>query len=245
MFDTGPQLLKLLDFDGATFVFTWPSHAKLAAYRTDRKRARIAAPFLLKLLHKIAAQFPDVKLHVLAHSTGAEIALGALTALTDKADQTSRPHLGELILAHADVDPARLQRAMRSLRQLGIGVTPYSSATDWAMRMSRAIRLLTRSRVGSGPVHVEGVEAIDITGLSGGPLELNHTVFVDNPMVFGNMHHLMATGVRPPYKRTAFFVAVKTRRGTHWTYKSTRKPCSRHDRRNDIWRKALKKRAAR
>jgi esterase/lipase superfamily enzyme len=90
-----------------------------------------------------------------------------------------------LILAHADVDPARLGRALPRLRELGIGVTSYSSAVDWAMPISRAIRLITRSRVGGKPVHIEGVDAIDITGLSGGRFSLNHTVFVDNPMVFG------------------------------------------------------------
>jgi esterase/lipase superfamily enzyme len=91
-------------------------------------------------------------------------------ALADKAADGVRPRVGELILAHADMDPARLGRAMSTLRQLGIGVTSYSSAVDWAMRISRAIRFLTRSRVGARPVHIEGVDAIDITGLSGGPI---------------------------------------------------------------------------
>ena len=208
-----------LDFDGVPFLFTWPSHAKLAAYRSDRKRARVAAPFLVELLDKIAAQLPDVKVHVLAHSTGGEIALSALAELAERFGST-RPRLGELILAHVDVDPARLGRVMPSLRKLGMGVTSYSSAIDWAMRISRAVRLITRSRVGARPVHIDGVDAIDITGLSGGPLALNHTVFVDNPMVFGDMNRLMATGERPPDSRTAFFVPVKSRRGTHWEYKS-------------------------
>jgi hypothetical protein len=39
-------------------------------------------------------------------------------------------------------------------------------------------------------------------------------------MVFGDLNRRMATGERPPDKRTAFFVPVKTRRGTHWIYKS-------------------------
>lgn len=210
-----------LDFDGATFLFTWPSHAKLADYRADRIRARVAAPFLVELLNRLGAELPDVKVHVIAHSTGGEIALSALTALADQARNQRRPRLGELILAHADVDPARLGRAMPSMKTLGMGVTSYSSAIDWAMRLSRAIRLLTRSRVGAAPVHIHGVDAIDITGLSGGPLALNHTVFVDNPMVFGDMNRLMAAGERPPDRRTAFFVPVKTRQGTHWEYRSS------------------------
>ena len=208
-----------LDFDGATYLFTWPSQAKLAAYRTDRKRARIAAPFLLALLHRIGTDLPGVKLHLLAHSTGAEIVLSALTELAGKTSSASRPLLGELILAHADVDPARLARVMPSLEALGLGVTSYSSAADWAMRLSRLVRLKP-ARVGSRPVNISGVDAIDVTGLSGGPLALNHTVFVDNPMVFGDMARLMATGERPPDKRTSLFSPTRTRQGTHWEYRS-------------------------
>ncbi len=74
------------------------------------------------------------------------------------------------------------------------------SAMDWEMRISRAVRLITRERVGARPVQIEGVDAIDITGLSGAPLALNHTVFVENPMVFGDMNRLMAAGERPPQK---------------------------------------------
>jgi Alpha/beta hydrolase of unknown function (DUF900) len=56
-----------LDFDGAAFLFTWPSQEKLAGHDLDRKRARIAAPFLLALLEKIGTALPDVKLHLIAH----------------------------------------------------------------------------------------------------------------------------------------------------------------------------------
>jgi len=39
-------------------------------------------------------------------------------------------------------------------------------------------------------------------------LVLNHTVFVDNSLVFGDMNRLMATGQHPPDKRTPFFLRV-------------------------------------
>ncbi len=208
-----------LDFDGAAFLFTWPSHAQYLAYGSDRQRARIAAPFLLQQLHRIGRQLPDVKLHMIAHSTGAEIALTALSTLSELPGDASRPRLGELVFAHADVDPARLERVMPSLRKLNIGVTSYSSEKDWAMRISRAIRWMTKTRVGAGPVHIDGVDAIDLTGLSGGLLDVNHTVFADNSIAFGDVHRLLAAGERPPDKRTSFFAPVMTERGIHWIYK--------------------------
>jgi esterase/lipase superfamily enzyme len=211
-----------LDFDGAAFLFSWPSHAKLEAYRADRQRARVAAPLLLALLEKIGCELPEVTLHLLAHSTGAEVALSALTELAARV-RGPHPRLGELILAHADVDPGRLARVMPSLKALQLGVTSYSSAADWAMRVSQIIRL-RRARVGYRPVHIPGVDAIDVTGLSGGPLALNHTVFVENFLVFGDMARLMATGKRPPDRRTPLFVRVQTRYGDHWEYRSPTRP---------------------
>lgn len=88
-----------------------------------------------------------------------------------------------------------------------MGVTSYSSRADWAMRFSYWIRL-KRGRMGSRPVHIPGVDAIDIKGLSAVPLALNHTVFVDSSLVFGDMAKLLAAGVRPPEKRTPLFRRV-------------------------------------
>lgn len=206
-----------LDFDGATFLFTWPSQGKLTGYSIDRKRARVAAPFLTALLYKIGRELPDVTLHLLAHSTGGEIVLSALSELATNGQGGPRPQFGELILAHADVAPDRLRREFPSIQSLGLGVTSYSSKSDWAMRISHAVRL-KGARVGSQPVNIAGVDSIDVTDLSDGPLALNHTVFVDNPLVFGDMARLMATGQRPPNKRTPTFAPVTTSKGTHWRY---------------------------
>jgi hypothetical protein len=40
----------------------------MLAYASDRKRARLAAPFLAEMLTRIARDLPDVKLHIIAHS---------------------------------------------------------------------------------------------------------------------------------------------------------------------------------
>jgi hypothetical protein len=109
---------------------------------------------------------------------------------------------------------------MPEIKRLNVGVTSYSSAEDWAMWISHRLRS-TRARVGSGPIYVPGVDAIDITGLGDGPLALNHNVFVYNYLVFGDMARLMATSERPPDKRTPLFVPVATAGGTHWEYKGT------------------------
>src|SRR5262249_237057 len=227
-----------LDFDGAMFLFTWPSQARLAGYRIDRARARIAAPFLLALLQKIGMVLPEVKVHLLAHSTGAEIALSALSALALIEAPISHPRLGELILAHADVSPARLARVMPSLKTVGLGVTSYSSASDLAMNISRLIRL-QGARVGSRPVCIPGVDAIDITGLTTGPLALNHTVFVNNPLIFNDIGRLMASAERPPDKRTPMFVPVRAASGVHCNTRDRRESFGTPDAMRGVARKEL------
>jgi esterase/lipase superfamily enzyme len=47
-----------LDFDGAAFLLAWPAQSGMFGYRGDRKRARIAAPFLVEMLRLIALHLP-------------------------------------------------------------------------------------------------------------------------------------------------------------------------------------------
>jgi hypothetical protein len=107
---------------------------------------------------------------------------------------------------------------MPSIRKLGLGVTSYSSAEDWAMWLSRHLRL-EGARLGGQPINAAGADCIDITGLGSGPLALNHNVFVSNPLVFGDMARLMNTGIRPPHQRTPLFVSTTTPNRSHWEYR--------------------------
>lgn len=121
-----------------------------------------------------------------------------------------------MIFAHADVNTSRLAQVLPGLRKLGVRITSYSSREDLAMRASDLIRM-DGKRVGGAPVHFEGVDAIDISGL-GTRFSLNHSVFVQNPQVFNDMARVMATGARPPHVRSPQFVEVTTAAGMHWEY---------------------------
>ena len=184
----------------------------------DRKRARAAVPFLIEVFAIIGRELPDVRLHIFAHSTGAEITLNALNGLAGL--NIPRPSFGELILAHADAKPSTLARIMPAINSLGLGVTSYSSAEDIAMTASRLLRWGASYRIGSRPVVQPGVDAIDISGL-GIRQDLNHNVFVRNPLVFGDIARLLSTGERPPHKRTPHFKTVKSAEGRHWAYRTS------------------------
>jgi len=206
-----------LDFDGTAFVFAWPARRAVLAYMGDRDRSQIAAAFLLEMLETIGAALPDVKLHLIAHSTGAEVLLNALERLSDRTGGKTNLKLGEVILAHADVNRVRFGQVMESVRKLGLRVTSYSSTQDWAMWASDQIRR-EGGRVGGAPVYLAGVDSIDVSRLSG-RFSLNHNIFVHNPMVFGDMARLMSSSERPPEKRTRYFSPVKSSKGTFWEFR--------------------------
>lgn len=206
-----------LDFDGATFVFSWASYSRAWRYSGDRKRARNTVPFLVEMLERIGRVLPDMKLHVFAHSTGAEIVVNAMQALWNKGTSRSAPCFGELILAHADVKQGTLARTLLAIQGLGLGVTTYFSGEDRALSLSRWLRG-DQERVGSHPIYLRGVDAIDVAGL-GIPRDLNHNVFVRNPIVFGDIARLLSTGVRPPDTRTPSFRKLSTADGISWRYR--------------------------
>lgn len=206
-----------LDFDGPAFVFAWSSQSKAWRYRSDRQRARLAVPFLVETLQRIGQLLPVMRLNIIAHSTGAEIAVNAVDALWKERAHAAPPLMGELVLAHADVKPATLARTLPSISAVGLGVTSYSSREDKAMSLSRWLRGAAK-RVGSHPARLPGVDCIDVTGL-GVKRDLNHNVFVRNRMVFGDIARLLSTGKRPPDERSKHFARVTDSAGTHWIYR--------------------------
>lgn len=205
-----------LDFDGPAFVFSWASHSKAWRYRSDRQRARKAVPFLVEALQRIGRLLPEMRLNIIAHSTGGEIAVNAANLLWQERAKATPPRLGELVLAHADVKPRTLARTLPSLTALGLGVTSYCSMEDMAMSLSRWLRG-DSERVGSHPVYLPGVDCIDVTGL-GVNRDLNHNVFVRNPIVFGDIVRLLSSGTRPPGARSKHFAKIETLKGAHWVY---------------------------
>jgi esterase/lipase superfamily enzyme len=207
-----------LDFDGAAFLFAWPAECAAHGSCGGRERADVAAPFLIEMIETIGRELPGVRVHLVAHGTGAEVVLSALERLAHTGASATWPALGELILAHADVNRARFRQLMPTIAELGLRVTSYSCAENRATWLSRILRW-DGARIDQRPTCHEGVNAVDITGLGGGPLSLNHDIFVHNPMVLGDMARLMATSEHPPDKRTPFFAPVPPQDPKHWEYR--------------------------
>lgn len=100
-------------------------------------------------------------------------------------------------------------------------VTLYASADDRALKAGFLAERLTvlAGYVDDGlPVQHPILESIDITA-SGGINFLDHDVFASNPVMMEDIRQLLQTGVRPPHKRAAHFVARPSESDArYWQY---------------------------
>jgi esterase/lipase superfamily enzyme len=211
------QIAFDLDYNGVLLTFTWPSRAALTGYGYDRESAQISADYLIELLDAAAKELPGTRLHLVAHSMGNLVVLSALEKIALRGATDRRLNLGEIILAHPDVDQDRFRQLAKAAKGLGARMTLYTSGDDRAMWISRL--LSGKDRAGGEPIVVPGVDTIDITGLGARLWSANHTIYAANPIVFGDMARLIASGERPPDKRTRYFESVATKDGAYWRYR--------------------------
>lgn len=221
------QIAFDLEFDGALIAFSWPSlgNGDPVSYGLDRSRADDSVDRFVAFLDQASAQLPDVTFHILAHSMGNRILARALSKIAARPESSARPKLGEVILAHADADPewcVELGKARHIVR----GITNYVNQDDWALLASKALRI-GKERCGRLPRVYDGIETIDTTGMGGKASwktllfgqENHHGVFANDPLLFGEITRLIASGQRPPHERTAELAKREDDEGRlYWAY---------------------------
>jgi esterase/lipase superfamily enzyme len=219
-----------LEFDGALVAFSWPSMGSEFRYLTDTARADASVDQFIAFLDQLSSDLPEVTLHVMAHSMGNRILTRALHKIALRPKDAARPKLGEIILAHADATPewcAKLGKARDYVR----GITNYANRDDAALRVSSTIRV-GEDRCGLDPIAYDGIETIDTTGMGGERESLlsvmfgakdHHGVFANDPLLFGDISRLIASGQRPAHERTPEFAQRKDPAGgTYWAFDPSR-----------------------
>jgi esterase/lipase superfamily enzyme len=188
----------------------------LLGYAYDRDSADIAVNHLIEFLDAAAEQMPGTRFHFLAHSMGNIVLLSALEKMALRGDAKPRLPVGEIVLAHPDVDQDRFRQLAKSIKALAPRMTLYTSRNDptWVSKVVGG----GSGRAGGVRIIVPGVDTIDISGLGTSLWSTNHNVYASNPLLFGDMSRLIASGQRPPEQRTWFFEAVKTADGMYWRY---------------------------
>lgn len=151
-------------FGGVPVLFTWASRNSLFAYGSDRETAAASRDALEHLMLALA-QVPGVgRVHILAHSMGAWLAMEALreNAIAGHADLDG--HLGEVMLASPDIDLGLFRQQMARVGEAA-HVSVFVAHNDRALSLSSALAN-DRPRLGAlDPTKAEDKAAIEQLGV--------------------------------------------------------------------------------
>ncbi len=214
------QIVYDLKFDGAPFLYSWPSRGALASYENDQNNSEQAERYLRSFLEKVMQRSNARQINLIAHSMGNKPLLNVLQDMQVAAEVRSDLKINQIVLAAPDVDRHVFEDIAREITAFSNGVTLYASSNDRAMKASRAYA--GEPRAGdiseNGPVIVNGVDTIDVSAMSMAILGLNHSTYAERSELLADIGRLMLTGVRPPKARSPAFQKIETDRGAYWRY---------------------------
>ncbi len=217
------QMAYDLKFDGATFLYSWPSAGDVTGYVYDRESSEQSEPYLRNFLDMVLRDTGARSVSVIAHSMGNLPLLRVLQTLGPQLPPDVR--LNQIILAAPDVDRDVFANLASSIRPFGKGVTLYCSSNDRAMSVARRVAggIPRAGDVSAdGPIVVEGVDTIDVSQTSTEYLALNHSTYAENSALLNDIGLLLQTGERPPEARIPILQRVATPKGDFWRYPATR-----------------------
>jgi len=215
------QITYDLEFDGAPFLYSWPSSGQfgLQDYSYDRESTGQAEPYFRQFLELVTQKTGAKSVSLIAHSMGNQLLLAALRDI--KRAAPTGVVVSEVILAAPDVDRDTFEFMAKEIRGVSRGVTLLAASNDRALEISRQFWGGV-PRAGDvpagGPVIVPGVDTIDITSTSTDVFSLNHSGYAEQPMLLGDMQTLIRIGERPLDKRMPNLKLVKTDKGSYWQY---------------------------
>ena len=212
------QIANDLHFDGAPFVYSWPSGGAIGTYGWDRESAEGARPHLREFLEVVTKETKAKSISIIAHSMGNIALLDVLREMNrDKPDEVA---INQIILAAPDVSVDDFARLAKSIKGVSKGVTLYASSNDRALHASRSF--WGSYRIGdvapSGPALTPGVETIDVTAASTDVFALNHSSYAVNSDLLSDVEALVEKGVHPPELRSTRLEPVKSAKGDYWRY---------------------------
>jgi len=213
------QIAYDLKYDGAPFLYSWPSGSGIAGYPYDRDSAQQAERYLRQFLLMVLKETGAKNVSLIAHSMGNQLLLQVLRNLDRNSPEVAR--INQVILAAPDVDRDAFQFMAGEIRGVGRGITMYASSNDRALSFSRRFAggvPRAGDVSGDGPTIVDGVDTIDVSALSTEYLALNHSSYAEKTGLLKDIELILQAGLRPPEIRLPLLQRVKDARGDYWRY---------------------------
>ncbi len=215
------QLAYDLEFDGAPYVFSWPSRGSVSGYLHDKDAADSSRRYLQEFLQFVASRTRARRVHLIAHSMGARLLSEVLRSMPPT--PAGAPTFEQIVLAAPDIDADVFREIAASVQRAGRSVTLYASRNDKALATSRTLAI-GRVRVGevtaSGPTLIEGIDTIDISDADRDTFwGVNHSTFAERSPVLRDMQALIEKGTRPPEMRTSSLSRIHASgSNVYWKY---------------------------
>ena len=190
------QIAYDLDFDGATFVYSWPSGGAVASYTYDRESAQASVPYLREFLEMVVKQTGAKSVSIIAHSMGNQPLMDVLKDM--RSSTPEGVEISQIVLAAPDVDADSFTNLARTIKGLAKNVTLYVASNDRALIVSR--NFWGSYRAGdvppAGPLIIDGIDTIDVTAASTDTFAINHSGYASNNKLLDDIGELIRTG--PP-----------------------------------------------
>lgn len=213
------QISYDMKFDGAAFVYSWPSGGNVASYTYDSGSTEQAEPHLKSFLEMVIKESGATSISLIAHSMGNELLLRVLERLEPEVPEGVE--VSQIIFAAPDVDRDKFRILAANVSRYASGVTLYAAANDRALGYSARFwgGVPRAGDVPNGqPIIVPGIDSIDVTAVSTDSLGLNHSGYAENRALLDDIKQLLLTGTRPPDKRVPPIPKVTSQAGDYWRF---------------------------
>lgn len=189
------QMYYDLKFQCVPIFFSWPSRANVRHYFSDRNEIEFSRYVIKEFLSDVAQRVQADRIHVIAHSMGADATCRAIADLGERGKI-----FDQIILAAPDIDAEvfRVQIAPR-LTKTANRTTMYCSKNDWALMLSRNFNDSTRAGDSSrGALVLQGVDTVDASEIDTDLL--GHSYYGDCLPILDDVNLLMRSSL-PPLER--------------------------------------------
>ena len=181
-------------------LFSWASRGHIIDYLYDRESALLARAPFIDVLRNLRATGIG-RIHILAHSMGNLVVLDGLAHHPHATDPLG---IAEIIMAAPDIDRDQYLQIASKIRAAVSGMTLYASSADRALAASkRAAGAIYRAGdvPRSGPLVVDGIDAIDVASIGKELFGLGHGHFAQTRSMLNDVGLIIRKSLRPPSDR--------------------------------------------